>query len=140
VTTPDRDALKLDLMRDEGVRLRPYTDTVGKLTIGCGRNLSDRGISHDEAQFLLENDMDLAIHECLTFPWFADLDGVRQRVVANMCFNLGLSRLRGFKNTLRYIERGEFVLAAANMLKSKWARQVGQRAIRLSRMMETGQA
>jgi len=138
MTVEDREKLKVQVMRHEGIRLKPYVDTDTKLTIGVGRNLTDKGLSHDEAQFLLENDLDECLADCQTFPWFADLDGVRQRVVVDMRFNLGPGRLRSFKNTLAAIERGEFSFAAVNMLKSQWAKQVGQRAVRLARMMETG--
>jgi len=138
MTTEDREKCKLELMRDEGLRLKVYRDSAGIETIGVGRNLRDKGISHDEAMFLLENDIDECIADCLTFPWFADLNPVRQRVLINMRFNLGASRLRQFKNTLGYVSRGEYQLAAEGMLASKWAKQVGQRAIRLARMMETG--
>jgi lysozyme len=138
MTSANRELVKLELMRDEGVKLTVYKDSLGIETIGVGRNLRDKGITHDEAQFLLENDLDECIADCLTFPWFADLDPVRQRVIVNMRFNLGPSKLRAFKNTLGYVQRGEYLLAAEGMLASRWARQVGARAIRLAKMMETG--
>ncbi len=138
MTPENREKCKVELVRDEGLRLTVYTDSVGIETIGVGRNLRDKGITEDEALFLLENDIDECIADCLTFPWFADLHPVRQRVLINMRFNLGPWRLRQFKNTLGYIQRGEYLLAAEGMLASKWARQVGMRAIRLARMMETG--
>lgn len=136
--TDERAKLQLQIMRHEGVKLKVYLDTLGIETIGVGRNLRDKGISHDEAMFLLDNDLDECIRDCATFPWFADLDPVRQRVVVDLRFNLGPSRLRGFKNTLAAIGRGDYEAAAAGMLKSKWATQVGQRAIRLAEMMRTG--
>lgn len=138
VTTDDREKLKLQLMRHEGIRLKPYLDTVGKWTIGVGRNLSDVGISHDEAQFLLENDIDACVRDCATFPWFADLDPVRQRVIVDMRFNLGPSKLRGFTNTLAAVGRGDYAQATRGMLASKWAKQVKGRAVRLAEMMRTG--
>jgi lysozyme len=138
MTSANRELVKLELMRDEGVKLTVYKDSLGIETIGVGRNLRAKGITHDEAQFLLENDLDECIADCLTFPWFADLDPVRQRVIVNMRFNLGPSKLRAFKNTLGYVQRGEYLLAAEGMLASRWARQVGARAIRLAKMMETG--
>jgi lysozyme len=139
VTTDDaREKLTRQLIRHEGVRLFPYQDTVGKWTIGVGRNISDKGLTHDEAMMLLEHDIDECLADCLTFPWFADLDPVRQRVLIDMRFNLGPTGLRTFRTTLPQIGRGKFALAAANMLRSRWAGQVGQRAIRLSEMMRTG--
>jgi lysozyme len=138
MSTDEREKLKLQLMRHEGIRLKPYQDTVGKWTIGVGRNISDKGITHDEAQFLLENDVDECIRDCQSFPWFRDLDAVRQRVIVDMAFNLGIAGLRRFRQTLASVERGAYDDAAAGMLRSLWARQVKGRAVRLAEMMRTG--
>jgi lysozyme len=138
VSSDERERLKLQLMRHEGVELKPYTDTVGKVTIGIGRNLTDKGITHDEAMFLLESDVDECVADCQTFPWFAGLSPVRQRVILDMRFNLGPSRLRGFHNTLAAVGRGDYEKAAKGMLASKWASQVKGRAVRLAEMMRTG--
>lgn len=140
MTTETREALKLQLMRDEGIALTPYVDTVGKITIGIGRNLTDKGISAAEADFLFDRDLNETLEACARFPWFDGLDPVRQCVIANMCFNLGPTRLRTFTNTLAMIRRGDYEDAATQMLKSKWAHQVKGRAIRLSEMMRTGRA
>ena len=132
-------ALKEELIRDEGLRLKPYRDTVGKLTIGVGRNLDDVGITKDEAMHLLEcdirrvkGDLDRAM------PWWRELDEVRQRVIVNMAFNLGIARLMGFKNMLDAMRAGNYRDAAKEMLNSKWATQVGERAPRLAAMMRDG--
>jgi lysozyme len=143
MTTDARARLRSQLMIDEGLRLKPYVDTVGKLTIGVGRNLEDVGISHVEAMYLLENDIDRAIRDLVAlFPWFSKLDPVRQTVLVNMAFNMGLGSptrgLRSFVRTLKAIEEGRYEDAAEGMLASKWARQVGQRAVRLAKMMRTG--
>jgi len=122
----------------EGVRPMPYTDTVGKLTIGVGRNLTDRGLLPSEIEFLLDNDMHLVTMQCMTFPWFEALDEVRQAVILDMAFNMGMTVLRTFTNTLNLIAAGDYHGAAGNMLKSKWATQVGPRATQLSNMMATG--
>jgi lysozyme len=123
----------------EGERLKPYRCTAGKLTIGVGRNLEDRGISREESAMLLANDIANEERELLrALPWVAKLDEVRQRVLLDMSFNLGLVGLLGFKRTLSTIEAGDYQAAATMMLDSKWAKQVGQRAERLSRMMATG--
>jgi lysozyme len=119
--------IKAQLVRHEGLRLKPYRCTSGKLTIGIGRNLDDRGISQKEAYAMLERD----IQDCE--QWLIDeipeiynkLDEVRQSVLLNMCFNLGIKGLLGFKNTLDFIG-------------AKWAKQVGMRAIELSEMMRKG--
>lgn len=127
------------LVDHEGMRRKPYRCTAGKLTIGVGRNLDDRGISPDEAMYMLANDIKDARRELsAAFPWFDKLDEVRQAVLIDMCVNLGLSRLQGFRNTLALIGVGKYEAAAQEMLNSKWAEQVGRRAQRLSRMMATG--
>lgn len=137
----DMPTLLAELKRDEGVRLKPYTDTVGKLTIGVGRNLSDVGISDDECTAMLENDISrTAASLDAKLPWWRDLDPVRQRVMLNMCFNMGIAGLMTFVNTLAFIKSGNWSAAANGMLASKWATQVGARAQRLAQMMRTGSA
>lgn len=135
----DRVSLKDQLILHEGMKLKPYQDTVGKTTIGVGRNLDDRGISMHEAMFLLDNDIqavenDLDRH----LPWWRSLSEARQLVLADMTFNLGIGRLLGFKNTLAAMQTGDYEAAARGMLASKWAGQVGKRAQRLARMMREG--
>lgn len=128
------------LKRDEGVRLKPYTDTTGHTTIGVGRNLTDVGISMGEAEFLLENDItrtQVALVKAL--PWTSGLDEARLGAVLNMAFNLGVSGLLGFKTFLRELEAKNYLAAANAMLDSNWADQVGDRALRLSLQIETGQ-
>ena len=134
-----RDRLIRHLIRDEGLRLKPYVDTVGKVTIGIGRNLTDNGISEGEAYAFLENDLD-KVEEALdrSLPWWRGLDAVRQEVLQNMAFNLGIGGLLGFKNTLAAVRAGLWTNAARGMRASKWARQVGARAGRLASAMETG--
>jgi lysozyme len=135
------DTLLAELRRDEGVRLKPYRCTAGKLTIGVGRNLDDVGISSDEADALLRNDVARVCSDLdARIPWWRGLDEVRQRVLVNMGFNLGISGLLGFKNTLRAVETGDYLGAAQGMLASKWAKQVGPRAERLALMMRDGAA
>lgn len=136
----DRGKLVDDLVRDEGLRLKPYLDTVNKLTIGIGRNLTDVGITRDEAFTLVNHDIDRVIAEMrVKFPWWPALDEVRQRVLANMAFNLGVPKLLTFHNTLNHIANGDYKRAAAGMRDSLWAKQVGARAERLAKAMETGQ-
>ena len=126
------------LLLHEGLRLKPYVDTVGKITIGVGRNLSDVGISRMEAIDLLDHDLDAAITDLDTFPWFWALDDVRQRVLIDMRFNLGPTRFRGFTNMLAAVARGEYRIASEHMLASRWAQQVKFRADRLANMMASG--
>lgn len=137
----DRKALIDQLKRHEGSVTengwhRIYYDSVGIATIGYGRNLEDKGLAEDEAEFLLGNDVDEAILDCQTLPFWNRLDPVRQQVLANMVFNIGFNRFLDFKNTIAAIERGDFKTAAEEMLDSKWARQVGPRAKELAEMME----
>ena len=136
----DRNAMVRQLRLHEGERLRPYRCTAGKLTIGVGRNLEDRGITAEESAMLLSNDISREERELLAaLPWVAKLSEVRQRVLLDMTFNLGLQGLLAFKRTLAAIQAGQYQQAAGMMLESLWARQVGQRAQRLSEMMATGQ-
>ncbi|MDI9529093.1 MAG: glycoside hydrolase family protein [Candidatus Cloacimonadota bacterium] len=134
------DRIKEQLVRHEGLRLKPYRCTAGKLTIGIGRNLDDCGISQAEAYVMLINDiMNCEKQLQAKIPdIYNGLDEVRKSVLLNMCFNLGINGLLGFKNTLAFVKAGDWERAANNMLVSKWAKQVGRRAIELSELMRKG--
>jgi len=135
----NRDELRSQLVLDEGLRLKPYHCTAGRLTIGIGRNLDDKGITKDEAMTLLENDiLDVEKQLDAWMPWWRDLSDVRQQVMANMCFNLGMNRFSAFVNMLGALRSGKYDKAADEMLDSMWATQVGERAQRLARMMRSG--
>jgi lysozyme len=135
----DRAAMTRQLRLHEGERLKPYRCTAGKLTIGVGRNLEDRGITVEESAYLLANDIAREERALLReLPWVSGLDEVRQRVLLDMAFNLGIQGLLKFRLTLAAIQAGQYERAASMMLDSLWAKQVGQRAERLSRMMATG--
>ena len=128
------------LKRDEGSKNFPYTDTVGKLTIGVGRNLTDRGISEDELETLLLNDVKIATGQLAgALPWYAALDEARRGVLLNMAFNMGISGLLGFHRALSFMENGEYDKAADEILASKWAVQVGARASRLATQLRSGE-
>lgn len=135
----DRERLRAELRRDEGVRRRVYNDSMGIPTIGVGRNLRDVGLTDEEVDVLLDNDIErvwsLIIHH---IPWVQKLSDARQRVIANMAFNLGVSGLLDFKKTLAAIEAGQYEQAADMMLDSRWAGQVHGRATRLADMMRHG--
>ena len=136
----DIDKLIVQLKVHEGVRSKVYLDTEGIETIGVGRNLRDRGLSDDEIELMLANDIrDFQEEVERAFSWWSDLDDVRQRVVVDMAFNMGLGSLSKFVNTLSHIENGRYEEAGVEMLDSKWARQVGDRANVLSNMMKTGE-
>ena len=127
------------LMRHEGVRLKPYHDTVGKLTIGVGRNLDDVGISRDEAMYLLNNDVNRTVAGLrATYPWFAELSAPRQDAITDMTFNLGLHGFGQFHQTIAHLVAKRWSDAAKEMLDSHWAIQVGVRAQELATMIETG--
>ena len=127
------------LIKHEDIRLKPYRDTVGKLTIGVGRNLDDNGITHDEALYMLRADVRRVLSDLQFFGWFHRLNRVRRDVVINMVFNMGLTRFLTFEKTIKYISRKKYSLAAVEMLDSKWAGQVGSRATELAVMMRSGE-
>jgi lysozyme len=139
VTDADLVVLTTHLQADEGLRLLPYTDTVGKLTIGWGRNLTDDGINRAEAAILLQHDINRHTTDLFRLdPIVARLSGVRQIVLANMAFNLGTSRLAGFIKLWARLAVEDYAGAAREMRTSTWASQVGERAQRLAAAMETG--
>jgi lysozyme len=146
---PENEAqLIVELKRDEGVRYTPYADTKGIPTVGVGHNLQasplpprwSYPLSDDLVDELLHGDLQNVYGDLnRALPWWTDLNDVRQRVICNMCFNLGMSKLAGFKNTLVAMRQGAYADAAAGMLNSAWAEQVGARAQRLAQMMRTGE-
>lgn len=122
----------------EGYNNHPYIDSVGKLTIGYGRNLADNGISHEEAELMLSNDVIRCIEELSHYPWYQDKPSHVQDALVNMCFNLGINRLLGFKKMLQALLNKDYTKAALEALDSKWALQVGQRAKDVALMMRQG--
>lgn len=143
----DQALLAQELERDEGKRLKPYKDSVGKVSIGIGRNLDDKGISDAECRIMLDNDIaehvELLDRYC---PWWRQMSEQRQRALANMGFNMGVGpsaeqptgKLLTFKNTLAAMARGDYEAAANGMEASVWAKQVGPRADRLIKIMREG--
>ena len=150
----DQGALERELTRDEGVSFAVYVDTTGNPTVGIGHNLNAGPLpgqtypmTQAQVDALFAKDVAGTVAKLDAYlPWWRTLDDVRQRVLINMCFNLGIGRpgagtgLLGFPNTLALIKSGDYSSAASAMLKSLWARQVGARANRLAAMMETGTA
>jgi len=109
------------LLHDEDLKLKPYRDSRGKLTIGVGRNLDDIGITEEEALHLLDNDIKRVRAEAIqNFSWFLTLSNARQIVLQSMIFNLGLSGVKNFKGMLAAIEKNDFEEAADEMLLSLW--------------------
>ena len=133
------ETLKQELTIDEGKRSKPYVDTVGKTTIGVGRNLTDVGLSDEEIDMLLTNDINKAFSQLVVaLPFVSTLSETRQRALTNMAFNLGINGLLGFKNTIVLLQTGKFDDAAKALLNSKWATQVGNRANRIALMIKEG--
>jgi lysozyme len=130
-----------DLMRDEGCRLTAYQDTLGIWTVGVGHAHVAPGTVWTQAQADAQLAADVASTEAsldIHLPWWRTLDDMRQDVIAEMGFNLGVSALCQFHNTLGAIQRGDWQAAHDGMLASLWARQVGARAVRLADQMLTG--
>ena len=129
------------LKRHEGVRSHVYLCSAGYETIGVGRNISKSGmgLSDDEVDYLLENDIARVIKELSSeYPWFNDLDDVRKDAMIDISFNLGATRLRGFRRALAAMEVADYTTAAKEFLDSKWSRDVKCRATELCYMIETG--
>ena len=134
-------ALREQLKQHEGVRLKPYKCTSGRTTIGCGRNLDDKGLTMEEVNYLLENDIKECINDAevvIGSQVWEGLSEARKRVLVDMRFNLGAGGIRTFKNTHQAIREGRYDDASRGMLNSKWAGQVGRRAKTLARMMSEG--
>ena len=129
------------ITRHEGEVLHAYDDHLGFTTIGVGRLIDKRkggSITHDEAQYLLNNDITTRVESLQSkLPWFEGLSEVRKAVLLNMSFQLGIAGLMGFGRTLEMVKMGDYVNAADNMLKSKWAQQTPARANELANQMRT---
>ena len=131
------------LKRHEGVRYYVYRDHLGYETIGVGRCINRAvglGLSPDEVEYLLINDVQRCIEELDgAFEWFKDLDEVRREAMINLCFNLGLTRLRKFVKALDAMKQRNYNKAATEFLNSKWANQVGERSREVAHMIRTGE-
>lgn len=123
----------------EGRERKPYRDSVGKLTIGVGRNLDDRGLRQSEIDLLLTNDIEEVVTACAALPYWNLLDPVRQLVVADLVFNLGLSKWLQFVRANEALERKEWGRAAIELEHSRWFNQTGRRARKLVKAMQTGE-
>ena len=122
------------------MKLKPYKCTADKLTIGVGRNLEDVGISEEEAEMLLQNDINRATQQVLTqFPWTEELDEVRFSALINFTFNVGIGTVGKFVNAMALLRDGNYDMAADEFLNSRWAKQVGQRAVDVTEQIRTGE-
>lgn len=125
-----------DLIRDEGLRLKPYRDSVGKITIGIGRNLEDKGITKEEAIFMLKNDILECYRDLKTiFTNFDSFTNGRKRALINMRFNLGYRGFRSFKKMISAIKQNNWEKAIEEAKDSKWYRQVPNRANRIIKLL-----
>jgi len=123
----------------EGFEAYPYKCSEGVWTIGYGRNLESRGITEDEASLLLENDIKIAEDWLASrYPYYRQLNSQRKAVMIDMLVNLGAGRLAAFVKMHRALHDQDYELAALEMLDSRWATQVGNRAIELSKIMNSG--
>lgn len=133
------DPLKRAIILHEGMKLKPYKDTVGKLTIGIGRNLDDCGISEDEALSMLDHDLTRCQLELLQYKWYSELDEVRKGVLIELVFNMGLTKVLMFKNMISFLSIKDYENAAKELLDSAWSKQVGfNRSKNLSDRLKLG--
>lgn len=123
------------LIQHEDLENFPYRCSTGKLTIGVGRNLEDTGISDEESLYLLRNDIKRCKSELVKYSWYVRQPEQVKIALINMCFNLGIQRLLKFKKTIKALEEKNYPLAAKHALNSKWAKQVGQRAIDVTELI-----
>ncbi len=130
--------LKDWIKKCEGYNSHPYLDTVGKVTIGYGRNIDDNGISQAEGDFLFDNDFARCERELAPFAWYVNQPQNVQDALMNMCFNLGIGRLLGFRKMIMALTVKDYTNAALEALDSKWATQVGQRAKDIALMIRQG--
>ena len=136
-------SLNEQLRRDEGEVLHAYQDHLGYWTLGVGRLIDKRkggGITATESAYLLANDITSKTSELVVaLPWVEQLDPVRRAVLQNMAFQLGITGLLSFKNTLNFVKNGNYAQAAMNMQLSKWYSQTPERSGRLIKQMITGE-
>ena len=143
---------KAEIKRHEGEVLEIYNDSLGYKTLGVGHLCQPNdpeyswevgtSVSQEIVDMYYEDDFDKhykeAIHVFGNQEDFYKLPEKIQHVLVNMCFNLGLSRLMGFRKFLAAMEAGEWETAGVEMLDSKWARQVGPRSTRLRDLVLEG--
>tara|TARA_R110000772_G_scaffold213113_1_gene323703 strand:- start:69 stop:518 length:450 start_codon:yes stop_codon:yes gene_type:complete len=146
----DRNKLIEELIMDEGYKYETYHDHLGFLTLGVGHLVLDTDpeinkpvgtpVSEERIKECLNNDLDIVCEELdRNMSWWRGLDGTRQRVLANMCFNLGYPRLSKFVKFIAAMQKGDWKKASEEMMDSKWATQVGNRAVRLQQMVIQGE-
>lgn len=126
------------LKRHEGKRSTMYLDALGVPSIGYGHNLRDVPLSTAALDQIFSDDLREVIRQLSAHAWVRGLDEARRWTLYNMGFNLGVPGLMGFVQTIAYIKSGQYEAAAKAMLESRWAAQVGARAVELAEQMRTG--
>jgi lysozyme len=135
----DLERLHQEILNDEGMRHKPYSDVKGNITIGIGRNLTQVGLRDSEIQVLYNNDIaDVLSNLNTTLPWWQLLDDVRQRALVNITFNLGITNLLTFKKMLTHLRAHRYDEAAAELLSSKAAREAPKRYARIAYIITNG--
>lgn len=129
--------LRRSLILHEQYRTHPYIDTAGKITIGIGYNLTDRGIDDNWINSQFVSDVDFFYHQFSTFSWFSDLNEDRQIVLIDMAF-MGWKKFLEFEELIKALSIHDYKRAAVEMLASDWAHQVKGRAVKLAHAMITG--
>lgn len=130
--------LKSLLIKHEGQKLKLYEDTLGNLTIGIGRNLSDRDIYQSECDLMFDNDVNyFADFLSKNYSFFNELNEARQCALIDMCF-MGTKKFQTFKRMLLALAYHDYDRAAIEIMDSRYALQVGQRAIDIANIIRTG--
>ncbi len=139
MTPENRKKLRELLFDSEDYKQFPYTDTTGHLTIGIGRNLTDRGISLDESLYMLDNDVAYFTSRLtINLDFFQELSQARQTVLISMCFNLGVIGLLNFKRMITALREKDYNQAAEEIIDSKAHNQTGDRYEKLAEIMRNG--
>lgn len=139
LSTYDKYQLRARTIHHEGERSKPYIDSVGNVTIGMGHNLTENGLSDKMIQELFEQDLAIAEEELRGFLWWHKLDGVRQGVLIELNFNIGIKSFNTFKRMIANVELGDFRQASLELINSLWYTQVGgERGLHMATVLETG--
>ncbi|HLX54648.1 MAG TPA: hypothetical protein VKR58_11935 [Aquella sp.] len=138
ITPEMKSNLKSLLIRHEALKKYPYTDTVGKITIGIGRNISDEGLSLSEIDILFFNDVDCYYQFLSSYPWFKQLNEARQLILIDMCF-MGIKHFQEFREMIKALNNRDYETAAQEVLNSEYAKEVHGRANDIAEVLRTGE-
>ena len=131
-------SLRDRIRKHEGCVTVPYYDSEGIITVGIGRNLQAVPFSQDEIELMFSNDLRRARAGAKTFECYVDLDPMRQGVLTEMVFQMGVNGVSTFKNFLIAANNHDWATAAEEMLDSKWAKQTPERAKSLAKLFLRG--